>query len=299
MNKFTFSDINKKFDNKIVLDNISGSVENGVIGILGTNGVGKTTLIRIFSGLLPVEAGEFLYNGEKIKLSSKFWRSIIGYLPQAPSLYERMRVNEFLDYMLLLSGWNNKNKRIERIEYVLNLLNLDSYKNIPIGHLSGGTKQRVAIGQAIIHNPDVLFLDEPTNNLDAEERIRFHNHLSLNFNGKIVFYIGHVIDELMPICSKILILAEGKIKFYDSPEKLIQSMDGRIKFLQIEKNNARSLHKKLKILRINRNEENLIVFYDSSFHDISEGKYIKPTLENAYLAFLNLLANKSSPYQIC
>jgi len=299
MNQFIFAKIKKSFGDKIVLNNISASVQNGVIGILGVNGSGKTTLLRILSGLLSADSGEFSYNGEKIKLNSRFWRSIIGYLPQAPNLYERMRVSEFLDYMLLLSGWNNKNKRIERIEYVLNLLNLDSYKNIPIGHLSGGTKQRAAIGQAIVHNPDVLFLDEPTNNLDAEERNRFHNHLSLDFNEKIIFYIGHVIDELTLMCSKIIVLAEGKIKFHDSPEKLIKSMDGRIKVLQIKENNLKSLQKKLKILRINRNEEHLTVFYDSSFHDVSEGKYITPTLENAYLAFLNSLPDKSPTYQIC
>lgn len=294
MKKFIFNSITKKYNNKIVLYNISSVIKEGITGILGANGSGKTTLIRILAGLLPADSSEYFFNDKKIKLNSQFWRERIGYLPQSPSLYERMTVMEYLDYMLLLSGWTKKVKRIDRIENVIQQLNLEYYKNYPIGHLSGGTKQRAAIGQAIIHDPEVLFLDEPTNNLDAEERNRFQNQLIADFNDKIILYIGHVINELAVICSKIIVLANGKIQFYDTPEKLIQLMEGKVKDLRLTaKEFDKKFKNRLKILRINQNEGHQIIRYDPSFYDVPEGECVKPTLEDAYQVFLNSLCSTS------
>ncbi len=288
MNALEFHNVTKRFGKTIVLEDASASVWSGITGLLGVNGSGKTTLLRIIAGLLDYDRGQFFFNGEKVSLESKFWRAKIGYLPQSPALYDRMTVDEFFDYMLLLSGWRRQEKRRQRIEEVINLLDLVLYRNAPLGHLSGGTKQRVAIGQAIIHDPLVLLLDEPANNLDAEERIRFHNYLVAQSRERIVLYVGHVVSDLPLICSRIMVLAARKIRFEGTPEELINLMHGSVKEALLPKLQDLSSGA-LGILRISRNGDYYIVRYDSRFGDLPNGCVVTPTLEEAYRAFCNSL----------
>jgi len=260
----------------------------GIIGIIGPNGCGKTTLLRIIAGLLTQDTGSLLLDGQRISQQTKIWRSIIGYLPQSPALYDRMEPAEFLDYMLLLSGWNERKKRQQQVDAVIDELNLLAYRNIPLGHLSGGTKQRVAIAQALIHNPRILLLDEPANNLDTEERIRFHNRLASEKKDRIIFYVGHNINDLALFCSRILIIANTKLRFDGTAEKLISSMKGIIKEILIPKSEtlAAATHG-LRVLRIAQHTSHSIVRYDVRFSDTINGVDVIPTPEEAYQALTN------------
>lgn len=288
MNLLELHTISKCFGERIVLKDASATVSSGITGLLGANGSGKTTILRIIAGLLDQDSGELFFNKEKISQKSKFWRSQIGYLPQSPALYERMTVTEYLDYMLLLSGWKQHGMRQVRIEELIHSLNLVPYKDVPLGHLSGGTRQRAAIGQAFIHNPCVLLLDEPTNNLDAEERIRFHNQLIAQSQHRVVLYVGHVVNDLALVCSKILVLAETQIQFEGEPQELVRLMQGVVKEAAFPISDSLDVARLgLRILRVGRNAEHLTIRYDARFGDSPDGAEVIPTLEEAYQALCN------------
>jgi len=196
MAELRFDSISKSFGNTVVFDEVSATLHSGIIGILGANGAGKTTLIRILAGLLPCDIGKFYYNGERLDVGLPFWRERIGYLPQSPGLYERMTLQGFLDYMLLLSDWRIRAARKERIGEIILQLNMLHVADTPISHLSAGTRQRVAIEQALIHKPGVLFLDEPTKSLDSEERHRFHDYLQLRDDVQTFLTSNSLLDSL-------------------------------------------------------------------------------------------------------
>ncbi len=287
MKALQFQGVTKKYEKRLILDAVSGSVSTGVTGILGPNGAGKTTLIRILAGLLPFDSGEFFLDTQKIQLQSHAWRQQIGYLPQSPGLYQRMTVREYLDYMLLLSGWKERVRREARIEEIITILNIDRRLHVPLGHLSGGTKQRVAIAQALVHDPGVVFLDEPTNNLDSEERQRFHEYLSDIGKVKIIFFIGHIINELASVCGKILILDGSKILFHDSPSTLISFTNQLVKQVTLSRvEYQRSMKTSLKPLSMIQGDNDLVIRYDSRYGDVAGSIHVAPTLEEAYKIIL-------------
>ena len=289
MNTLQIKNISKQFGIKAVLEDVSLSLSSGITGLLGINGAGKTTLVRALSGLLKPDSGEFFFNGEKINPESSKWHKKVGYLPQSPGLYTRMNVFDFLDYMLLLSRWKNKDERTNRVNEVVEKLNLKEYSKMQIGNLSGGTKQRVAIGQAIIHNPQILFLDEPTNNLDSEERNRFHEYLLTNTGDNIIVYIGHIINELYNVCSRLIIIGDGKIQFDGTPQELLNLYRDYLREVEIEIGDYNDeLKAKLKILSFRQNGANTVtIHFDGRFSNIQRSIPAEPDLDDAYKLFLN------------
>ena len=287
LNNLSFNNVTKHYGKHSVLDGVSGAVSCGITGVLGPNGSGKTTLLRILAGLLPCESGEFFLDNERIDRDARSWCRRIGYLPQSPGLYERMSVYDYLDYMLLLSGWKERGSRRMRIEEVSMALNLHNHSDVPIGNLSGGTKQRAAIAQALVHKPDVIFLDEPTNNLDSEERQRFHDYLFAVSATKITFFIGHIVNELPSLCEKILILDGGRIIFHDSPGKLVTLAHGVIRQITAPRAEfERSLQSKLRVLSVEHNGDAVTARFDSRLKDLEGSIPVTPTLEEAYKVVL-------------
>ncbi|MEO8233349.1 MAG: ATP-binding cassette domain-containing protein [Ignavibacteriota bacterium] len=289
MDRIQINNVSKQFHNKTVLDDVSVNITSGITGLLGINGSGKSTLIKILAGLLNADSGECLFNDKKIIFGSLEWSKNIGYLPQSPGLYHRMNIHDFLDYMLLLSRWKNKDEREKRIIETIERLNLIEYYKYPIGNLSGGTKQRVAIAQALIHDPQIIFFDEPTNNLDTEERNRFHEYLLFTKLDRIIIYIGHIINEMPDICSRLLIISSAKIKFNGSPLELINLAENCVKEIVVEKDQYDSeLKNILKIITIKQNDNGLVkIHFDGRFSDTTGSQFVKADLEEAYRIFLN------------
>ncbi|HEX2866282.1 MAG TPA: ATP-binding cassette domain-containing protein [Ignavibacteriales bacterium] len=278
---FELNNISKSFGEKKVLKSISASFSFGITGIAGSNGCGKTTMFKILTGLLKPEGGKILYNSEEINTQSSFWRSKIGYLPQTIGLYSRMTVYDLLDYMLVLSDIKDKKLRKERIDYLTGELNLKAYLKTPCGYLSGGVKQRAGIAQAFIHDPEIVFLDEPTNNLDAEERERFHNFLDKFRLNKIILYVGHIIEEMGYISDRMLIFKNGEIVFHGKPSDLLNESRYSVRQILLSKNEALTFEPHMILRKIAINGKTKIIYRPGQEED-NIGEAAEAHFEDVY-----------------
>ena len=203
--------LSKNFGNTQALKNISLHIEKGMFGLIGRNGAGKTTLMRIIATLLNKSGGNVTVCGIPTEKPKEI-RKLIGYLPQEFSIYPNMRVYEAMDYLGVLSGLN-KSLRTERTNELLNKVNLNGSRKLKVKALSGGMKRRLGIAQALLHDPQVLIVDEPTAGLDPGERIRFRNLLREIAGDRIVLLSTHIVEDIEKSCEKIAVLEKGEL-FY-------------------------------------------------------------------------------------
>ncbi len=216
--------ISKKYGSKYALRDFTATLENGVYGLLGTNGAGKTTLINAFMGIIPAQ-GDIFINGTNIRSLGSDFLSNIGYLPQYPKFYRDFSVREFLRYMCVLKGIDQADARIDAL---LDTVNLADAAGKKIGALSGGMRQRLGIAQAMLSDPGILILDEPTAGLDPRERIRFRNLISQFSENRIVILATHIVSDVEFIANKILLLHQGELLKFAPPTELCQELDGKV-----------------------------------------------------------------------
>lgn len=212
------SNLSKQFGNKTALDDVSLEINSGMFGLLGRNGAGKTTLMRILTTLLTKTSGDITICDIPIEKSREI-RKIVGYLPQDFSMYPNMTVYEAMDYLGVLSEIPSK-KRKDIVLELLDKVNLYDCQKVRIKALSGGMKRRLGIAQAIMHDPKVIIVDEPTAGLDPEERMRFKNLLSDISKDKIVILSTHIIEDIEETCENVAILNKGKVIYNGKTEKL-------------------------------------------------------------------------------
>ncbi len=213
------SNLNKNYGKKQALKNVNLTIEKGMFGLLGRNGAGKTTLMRILAATLSKTSGEITIYDTPVEKAKKI-RSITGYLPQEFSFYPNLTVYEALDYLGVLSGLSEA-ERAEKIPQLLKTVNLTGKKNAKIKALSGGMKRRLGIAQAILHNPKVLIVDEPTAGLDPEERVRFRKLLCDIAEERIVILSTHIVEDVEKTCKKIAILRDGEVVYNGSVEEFV------------------------------------------------------------------------------
>lgn len=195
-----------------------------LVGILGPNGAGKTTLIKLLiAGLTPTQ-GEILLDGKGLLSQEKLLKSQLGYLPQSFGLFDELTVWQFVDYMAALKGIKDK----AAIETVLSQVNLADQRKVRIRRLSGGMRQRVGIAQALLGQPRLIILDEPTVGLDPEERVKFRNLFSEIARDKIVLLSTHIVEDVQSICNRVLVLHQGKILFDGEPSQLVAQTAGHV-----------------------------------------------------------------------
>lgn len=218
--------VNKFYGRKQALKDVNLTMEQGMFGLLGRNGAGKTTLMKLLATLHGKQSGEITVCGIPVERSKEI-RSITGYLPQDFSMYPSMKVQECLDYLGVLSGMS-KAERKERIPMLLKKVNLTEKKNSKVRSLSGGMKRRLGIAQALLHNPKVLIVDEPTAGLDPEERIRFRNLLCEVAEERIVILSTHIVGDIEATCEQIAIMNEGEILWRGTVTELLQNATGRV-----------------------------------------------------------------------
>jgi ABC-2 type transport system ATP-binding protein len=227
-----FEHISKKYKGKYALKDFSAILSNGVYGLLGTNGAGKTTLINAFMGIIPAE-GEIYIDDQNVRTMGASFLSKIGYLPQYPKFYKDFSVLEFLRYMCLLKDIP-RDVAESRIASLLETVNLTEAASKKVGALSGGMRQRLGIAQAMLSDPGILILDEPTAGLDPRERIRFRNLISKFAENRIVILATHIVSDIEFIASQIILLHEGNMLRFGSPTDLCQELNGKVWALQLQ-----------------------------------------------------------------
>ena len=269
------------------LDNLSTEFTSGVYGILGPNGAGKSTLMNIIADNIKADSGEVLYNGENIIELGKDFRNILGYMPQQQGIYKSFTGQRFLWYMASLKGIPKKEAK-ERIENVLNLVNLKDHADKKLGAYSGGMKQRILIAQALLNDPEVLLLDEPTAGLDPMERIRIRNFISEIAINKIVIITTHIVSDIQYISKEILLMNKGKLLLKDNPDTIVESMQGKVFEAKIQENQLNKVKEKYNISSIIKTNDGLLA------RIVSEDKPkelnindVKSTLEDTYLYYFN------------
>ena len=269
------------------LDNLSTEFTSGVYGILGPNGAGKSTLMNIIADNIKADSGEVLYNGENIIKLGKDFRNILGYMPQQQGIYKSFTGRRFLWYMASLKGIPKKEAK-ERIENVLNLVNLKDHADKKLGEYSGGMKQRILIAQALLNDPEVLLLDEPTAGLDPMERIRIRNFISEIAINKIVIITTHIVSDIQYISKEILLMNKGKLLLKDNPDTIVESMQGKVFEAKIQENQLNKVKEKYNISNIIKTNDGLLARIVSEDRpkelNIND---VKSTLEDTYLYYFN------------
>ena len=207
------------------LDNIDLVINTGMFGLLGPNGAGKTTLLRILATLLRPTGGHAKVDGFDVTDRQQKWavKQMLGYLPQELGLYPNLTVSEFLNYIATLKNIHDPRLRSDEVSNVIALTRLNPVKHLRIRTLSGGMKRRVGIAQALLGDPQLLIVDEPTAGLDPEERVRFRNFLAQLSSDRIVILSTHIVEDIATSCRDMAVLDQGHLRFHGSPSELIQS----------------------------------------------------------------------------
>lgn len=279
------NNLSKKYGKKTVLKNVSVTISSGMFGLLGRNGAGKTSLMRILATLSVASGGEISINGITSKETCKI-REIVGYLPQDFSFYRNMSVYGAMDYLGLLSNIPDKIRR-ERISTLLEKVNLKEDMKTKVRALSGGMKRRLGIAQALLHDPQVLIVDEPTAGLDPEERIRFRNLLSEFAEDRIVIFSTHNSSDVESSCENIGVLDNGRMVWNGAAEELVKQAEGKVYLISADKKQDKLIKGKYTVLNIiiSRSGIQYRVLSDKP----PEEKHIlqPPTLEDGYMYLLS------------
>src|SRR5208282_764953 len=209
------------------LRNFSLQLGPGVLGLLGPNGAGKTTLMSILATITRATAGRVMWNGTDLAANPDALRATLGYLPQDFGVYPNLNAVEFLEYLAAVKGLDAASSR-RRIDELLQLVNLADVRKRPLGGYSGGMRQRIGIAQALLNDPQLLIVDEPTAGLDPEERVRFRNLLSELSGERIVILSTHIVSDVEAVATEIAILAQGQLLAHGSPEALLSQVTGSI-----------------------------------------------------------------------
>jgi len=282
-NTIVIQNLNKFYGKKQALFDVNLKIEQGMFGLLGRNGAGKTTLMKILSTLNQRKDGEITICGVPIE-NAKEIRRIIGYLPQDFSMYPSMSVNEAMDYLGILSGMDSKERK-ERTEILLKRVNLTEHINKKVKALSGGMKRRLGIAQALLHDPKVLIVDEPTAGLDPEERIRFRNLLSEVAEDRIVILSTHIVGDIEATCENIAILNDGRLLYKGTVDELLAAATGKVFTKIANKSELPKLKKEYSITSMLTlgNQTHIRFLSDTP---VSGAEGCKPNMEDAYMLYL-------------
>ena len=235
--------VTKEYKGDKALNNIDLTIKTpAMIGFLGPNGAGKSTLMKILAGQLIQSKGQVTVDGKELSSNLNYLKRRLGYLPQDFGLYDELTVEQFLDYMACLKGINKNRK--ESIENCMKNTNLLEKRKARIKTLSGGQKQRVGIAQALLNDPELIIVDEPTVGLDPEERIKYRNLFSQGAGNKIVILSTHIVEDVESICSQLIVLNKGKILFNGEPSELVRKAEGHVGIAEVSNEEKEEFIKK-------------------------------------------------------
>ena len=283
-NEIVIRHLNKFYGKKRALADVDLTIQQGMFGLLGRNGAGKTTLMKTLATLLHKNTGDVFVCGIPVEHARQV-RSITGYLPQEFSCYPGMSVRETLDYLGILSGMDGKMRK-ERIELLLKKTNLIEQQHKKVKALSGGMKRRLGIAQALLHDPKVLIVDEPTAGLDPEERIRFRNLLCEVAEERIVLLSTHIVGDIEATCERIAILNEGQLLFNGTTGELLQKADGKVFEADVSRKELENLKKEYTVTAMHAAGQNCRVRILAESPPLPSATPAEPNIEDAYMLCL-------------
>jgi ABC-type multidrug transport system ATPase subunit len=266
----------------LALDAFSLTLGPGVLGLLGPNGAGKSTLMRILATLTRPSAGAVLWNGVDVAKNPDTLRAVLGYLPQDFGVYPHLTAVEFLGYLAALKGLAPGTSR-QRIDELLNALNLWEARAVPLGEYSGGMRQRVGIAQALLNDPELLIIDEPTVGLDPEERVRFRNLVAELAGKRIVLLSTHIVSDVEATAERIAILHHGRLVASGTPEALLQAVQGRVWEWLVPAEEAQAARGRFLVTSTLRRPEGVQLRVVHEGPPAAGARAVAPTLEDAYL----------------
>ncbi len=247
--ELTIQNISKTYGNGLkALDNINLTIGKGMFGLLGPNGAGKSSLMRTIAGLQAPDSGE-IYLGKLNALQQKEeLRKVLGYLPQDFGFYPKVNAVDLLNHFAILKGISNKNERKEIVDGLLHQTNLYEARKRNVSEYSGGMRQRFGIAQALLGNPKLIIVDEPTAGLDPMERNRFHNLLSEIGENTIVILSTHIVDDVKNLCNRLVIMNRGQIILDGTPKGVIENFQGKIWKKQFEKSEVEQVKEQFHVI---------------------------------------------------
>lgn len=275
--------LSKRYGKKMAVSGVELSITPGVWGLIGANGAGKTTLMRMLAGILPPSSGRVLYDGVDIRDLGEAYRDALGYLPQSFGFYPEFTVTDYLEYVAALKGIGRPECR-KKMEELLELLSLTEVRKKKIKKLSGGMQRRVGIAQAMLNDPDVLILDEPTGGLDPGERVRFRNFLSEFAQGRIVLISTHIVSDVEYIAAQNVIMKEGKVICAGKTEELLEAVAGKVFTAVIRQDELSQYEEAVRIVSMKGEPGGQVgVRYISDAPEIPSSRPAEPRLEELYL----------------
>ncbi|MCY6485765.1 ABC transporter ATP-binding protein [Clostridium aestuarii] len=289
MNKLEIKNLTKIYGRKRANDNITVTLENGVYGLLGPNGAGKTTIMKQITTLIEPSSGQIIYNGKNIKKLDDKYRTLIGYLPQEFGFYKNFSAKQFLEYIAALKGLNGQVAK-KKINELLNLVGLYEVRNKAVGKFSGGMKRRVGIAQALLNDPKILVLDEPTAGLDPQERARFRNLISQISKDKIIILSTHIISDIESIAKETIMIKNGALLMKGNHTDILQGMKGKVYSIKTDnENEVMEIQNNYKVVNIQRgiNGVELRIISDK-MPLYKEVQSVEPKFEDVYMFYFDL-----------
>lgn len=266
----------------------------GVLGFLGPNGAGKSTLMRILATVTRATTGQVKWDRIDIAHSPNVLRKVLGYLPQDFGVYPNLNAVEFLTYLAAARGISGPSAR-KRIDHLLDLVNLTHARRHPLGSLSGGTKQRVGIAQALLNDPELLIVDEPTAGLDPEERVRFRNLLAELSGQRIVILSSHIVSDVEAAATSIAVINDGRLLVHSTPEELLRLVGGKVWEITIASPELQKVKERFVICGTIRTSGGVRVRIVAKDAPGDEARSLPPSLEDAYLYLLAMKRNETDP----
>lgn len=279
---------------KRAVDGMTLRLERGMLGLLGPNGAGKSSLMRIASTVTRPTSGQVLFEGQDVVAKPNALRHALGYLPQDFGVYPNLTSREFLSYLAAAKGLSRRSAKA-RIEELLELVNLTEAVKRPLGKYSGGMMRRVGIAQALLADPRVIIVDEPTAGLDPEERVRFRNLLSELSAERVVMLSTHIVSDVESVASDIAVVAGGKLLGRGTPEELLASIEGRVWEVEVDQADLAVLQQRHLVSRTMRTKDGVRVRLLTHVPPYSTARRATPDLEDAYLSIVHRAALDGRP----
>ena len=285
----TLNNVSKNFGKFTAVENISLNMDNGLYALLAPNGAGKTTIIKMITTLLNPTEGEILYDGVNIKTMGAAYRELLGYLPQDFGYYKNNTPKQYLSYLAALKGVPKK-ETAEKIDYLLEMVGLSENADKKMRKFSGGMIQRVGIAQAMLNDPKILILDEPTAGLDPKERVRFRNIISVLSKDRIVILSTHIVSDIESIANQVILIRDKHIYKMDSVANICNELSGKVFEMQVSDKEYEKMEEKYIVLSARQEKGFMTIRVFDEADDVTDNENkvsVSPNLEDVFLVNYN------------